>query len=196
MSDPNLGKNMLLVWAAQGGEFNEVKRMVSEGADVNFRDRHTGGFTALHYASGLDRDLNTMQYLLDHGADPNSGNNIGDRPLMLAALFGDTEAMDLLVLHGADIDAPNDRGTTALMYAVENGMAETTRWLLGHGAKVDVIDSFGETALSLARKSYWCDDADRQDVIGRLERLGAPDAPPASPELINIRRAIKGPMRV
>ena len=74
----------------------------------------------------------------------------GHRPLMRAALAGDTETVKALIAQGADVNAKDDEGRTALMFAVINMHHETAQALLGSGADVNVRANDGGTALMLA----------------------------------------------
>ena len=59
-----------------------------------------------------------VEWLLDHGADPNAGPYQGCGALHLAAAFGALESIRLLVAAGADIDRTNDfNGDNALGWA-------------------------------------------------------------------------------
>jgi hypothetical protein len=87
-----------------------------------------------------------LQWLLLHGADPNSVNEFGKTALMTAAQRNAHEAVDILLQSGADPNAatvaPADRCTytleqfnvTPLHYAARAGSAPIVESLLQHGA--------------------------------------------------------------
>ena len=103
---------------------------------------------AVEWSYGLDR-------LLTAGADPNSANEFGKTPLMLAAHFDRPDSARRLIKAGADVNASTHRqtnewldgpeiyGRTALMYAAENASPVTIKVLLDAGADPTAKDSKG-----------------------------------------------------
>ncbi|MGH9593864.1 MAG: ankyrin repeat domain-containing protein, partial [Bryobacteraceae bacterium] len=79
-------------------------------------------------------DLTGLKALLDHGANPNTGDARQITPLMYAAEVGSLDAMKLLIARGADANAQNASGSTALMWSVSD--AKKVRLLLDHAADV------------------------------------------------------------
>ena len=61
--------------------------------------------------------LNTIRFLLDHGADVNMENNDNSTPLHVASYYGSVKATQLLLDHGANIHAQNNRGETPFQVA-------------------------------------------------------------------------------
>ncbi len=88
--------------------------------------------------------------------DPHTRSRVGDTPLHIAAIRGDTRAICLLLGLGADINAAGERGYTALHYAVEQKHPEVVSLLLEHGADSSLRSEFGDTPLDLSRE--WDDD--------------------------------------
>ena len=143
-----------LLKAAKIGDNSTVQRLLSQGANVNAKDKD--GYTALIWASEEGR-VNVVQTLLDRGADVNAKENrYGVNALMLASYRGHTDVVRALLERGADINAKDlETGDTALMAASEQGHTDVVQVLLANGAEVNVKDTNGETALSLAtRKGY------------------------------------------
>lgn len=73
-----------------------------------------------------------VEYLLQHGADPNSGggiqSSIHNQRQMIA---------ELLIEHGAAVDTPGRTFTTALLAAAKKGDASLTKLLIERGANVN-----------------------------------------------------------
>ncbi len=67
-----------------------------------------------------------MRTLLEHGAKPDTPDNKGRTPLMIAAIDeeAEPEVMDTLLEFGADINARDNRGITPLMWAAVNADKE------------------------------------------------------------------------
>jgi hypothetical protein len=59
--------------------------------------------TPLQAAIGV-RSVEIVEYLLDHGADPNGGNPRQGCPLAAACIRGDLPIIEILVRRGANID--------------------------------------------------------------------------------------------
>jgi ankyrin repeat protein len=81
---------------------------------------------------------------------PNSRTAIGETPLQIAAIRGDTLAVAALIDAGADIDARGEHGYTALHEAVEQRQAAAVSLLLSRGASATIVNDDGHTAQKLA----------------------------------------------
>src|SRR5437867_3867392 len=99
----------------QEQEMKRICDMVSANPGIiNSGDEQ--GNTPLHLAV-LNKYLPLLDWLKDHGADPNSKGLNGDRPLHLATILdgsSDGRVIRRLLLMGADVNAPNDYGDTPL----------------------------------------------------------------------------------
>lgn len=76
------------------------------------------------------------KWLLDHGADPNSGHLLNDSTTAITAVAaqGRTDLADLLFQHHARLS-----GSGALAAAAEKKQLPMVRWLLDQGAEIDEI---------------------------------------------------------
>ncbi len=93
-------------------------------------------------------DMPHIKQNLDAGTDINARDAAGgSTPLMVAALFGQTEAAQLLIQKGAKLDARNNDGATALHLAAFFCQRETAEFLLAKGADVTAKNHRGETPL-------------------------------------------------
>jgi len=121
--------------AAGSGNLPALQLLHRFGVNVN---GIRGGVPPLRYILGWAnaKDVAGVQWLLDHGADPNlTWNEIGDAPLHIAAQRWDIAMVELLVSHGADIQQPRPDGRTAHSLAALHGNDQVAAWLLRHGAK-------------------------------------------------------------
>ncbi|MHC4592061.1 MAG: ankyrin repeat domain-containing protein [Planctomycetota bacterium] len=73
----------------------------------------------------------------------------GGTPLIVAAVFGQTEAARLLVRNGAELEARNNDGATALLVAAFFCHPQTVELLLENGAEVNAKNNAGETPLDV-----------------------------------------------
>jgi len=82
-----------------------------------------------------DGDHATVKALLDQGADIEARTEVGDTPLMQAALNSDTEMMQLLLQRGANVNARGLYDTTPLLRAIHD--PNKVQLLLRSGARID-----------------------------------------------------------
>ena len=128
--------------------------LISEGADVNFKDRNR--CTPLHLMA-LDDNLDCSLSLIVAGADVNKKNKEGETPLMRAAHCGKVQFTELLLENGADINAYDSLGRCALFNAAWTGSVEILQLLLKSGANVNKTHSRLKQYISLiaaASKGY------------------------------------------
>ena len=108
--------------AAEKGNVEWIQKLISEGADVNHRDRNER--TPLHWAA-LSGHLEATKLLLAAGADVDAGDDDGDTPLYFAAGRGHKNVVILLLASGAEADAKDKHGYRPLHTASSRGQAET-----------------------------------------------------------------------
>ncbi len=139
-------------------------------------------------------DVNLMQLLLDHGADPSLSSNEGTTSMMVAAGMGRQEdltadeqrsaltAVRMTWEQGIDVNASNEDGRTALAAAAYHGADSVIKFLVEKGADLQAKDRYGQTALSIAMgKPYKITGADKrfrraslhQSSVDLLISLGA-----------------------
>ena len=109
-----------LMLAAEGGQAEEVRRMLAEGADVNAQE--TSGLTAL-MAAAHKGHADIVKLLLENNAEINAKNTIGGTALIAASAGGHIETARLLIQNGADVTVES-KGQTALRIARGKGHAD------------------------------------------------------------------------
>ena len=100
-----------LVSAAGNGDLEAVKALIAEGVNVNQKPAGMGGCTALIMAG---ENMQIVDYLLEHGANPNVKDDHGETALVYAIGLGNTNLMLKLIAKGADVNARNKGGNIAL----------------------------------------------------------------------------------
>jgi ankyrin repeat protein len=163
-----------LMQAARQGHVDTVRSLLCD-ASPNIKD-HTGR-TVLSWAAsyGLIRNPcdryiveRIFDFLLGQGAQIDTGDNTGERPIHWAAKAGDKETVDLLLQKGAHSDLPDIRGRTPLSRAAERGYHGVVERLLADGrVDLDSRDGRGRTPLSWAAENW------QWETVEALVRYGA-----------------------
>jgi ankyrin len=102
------------------------------GADIQPWSR---GAQPLHYAV-FNGDADSVELLLEHGADVNAIAGNGWTPLHIACASGREALVDLLLENGADVNAMTEAGDSPLVLATRYGDADIVEDLLSHGASI------------------------------------------------------------
>ncbi|MDX3109979.1 ankyrin repeat domain-containing protein [Nonomuraea angiospora] len=110
-----------------------------------------GGWWIVGYGGDGWADLDLIRDRLAAGADPDSGVNVFDKPLHVAADRGSPEVVAELATRVDDVDAEH-RGRTALWMAVFEGGEDNARALVAAGADPwrPMMDGWSPGRLSLA----------------------------------------------
>ncbi len=166
-----LGANQLMA-AAESGDLEQVKEVLSSGINVNVRvDLEE---TALMGACRAGY-IQVVKALIEKGARVNDRNSFGLSPLILSAAVGHFEVAKFLIDNGADINAKDvDFHDTALMWAINENHVDIAILLINSGANLDEKNKAGQVALLRA-------EVKKQDeVIKALLAKGARNTEPTS----------------
>ena len=112
MSDSNKDINAELLEAVKKGEFDKVKSLISEGADVDARAFMN--VTPLHLAAQYNEKKEIVEMLLNKGAKVDIADNRGRTPLHLAAQNNNKEIVDALIKAKANVDIKDEDEKTPL----------------------------------------------------------------------------------
>ncbi len=156
--------NQALIEAANEADGAEIRDLVEDGADPNFRDEEGATALMLSIVSGTEEGVRALleggadpnltlengstavhmatatgqtallRIILEHGGDPNIEAETGMTPVMMASMWSRADTVTALAEAGADLDTRNDEDQTALMIAVTEKRAEIVRALLDSGA--------------------------------------------------------------
>ncbi len=151
------GKDRELCVAVSDNEPDQVKRLLASGANIDARSRgsHTDGMTMLILAVWHRWGRESVQLLIDAGADVNARDERGNTALIYAAEARpaiNLAVTEMLVKAGADVNIKGEDGMTALMYAAMHDDPRVVKRLLDAQADVAARDAKGWTALMHATR--------------------------------------------
>lgn len=116
------------------------------------------------------RLLITPRFFLDHHANVQARNKLGETPLHLAAAEHEAvDKIDLLLERGAQLDAKTKVDRQPLHYTALEGIPESTQHLLERGAEVDARDCYGRTPLWLAMQRR--QHSERFETLHRMHTI-------------------------
>jgi ankyrin repeat protein len=145
---PLTPEEQALLESAYTGRLEEVRRLVSGGAEVDAVDPEKR--TALMFAA-FNGHTPVVDFLLEKGANVDAKDGNGRTALMYASSGPFAETVELLLKKGADVNVQGElEGFTALMTAAAEGQVKVVRLLLLHGADSSLKDKDGDTAESFA----------------------------------------------
>ena len=84
-------------------------------------------------------DLETVETLIENGADVNAIIWYGYTALMTAIENGHTQIAELLIANGVDINETNWFSDSALMIASRNGHTQVVKLLIANGVDVNAV---------------------------------------------------------
>ena len=125
-----------------------IARHIAHGANIN---AVCDGLSPLLLAS-INRDVETVAFLLTHGANPMINGPYNNTPLHHIATDLTAKTLkiaDLLIISGASVNAQNDLGQTPLHLHGSAGewYKKFARLLIKNGARLDLIDIKGNEPL-------------------------------------------------
>jgi ankyrin repeat protein len=164
----NAQSDLLLVEAAKGQDWQWLHTLLDEGG-VDVNAAQADGATALAWAVHWG-DRETVEHLLEAGADPDIANDYGVTPLFLAIKNHSAAMVETLleVEGGADPNTVRWTGETALMTAAKTGQRSMVSLLLAQGADVNAHEPRrGQSAL------MWAISFGHPDVARLLIENGA-----------------------
>jgi len=167
--DPDQGWTALHVACSKGFYDLVVEMVDNQGAKVNVQNIQ--GTTPLFHAcqAGSKR---IVQFLIEHGADPNLGREGGWKPIHITIAKAFPRLCRLLAESGANVRAVCEEAKSydPLMFAISVSItpASLITYLISKGANLRHKNANGATALHLA--VFW----NRFDVVKLLVENGSP----------------------
>ena len=117
----------------------------------------------------------SVNKLLDRGADPNATNDFQDTALIVAVSQRYKKLVQILLDRGADPNATNDFGNTALIASITNKSYEIFQILLDRGADPNITNDLGHTALILAVETAIFENRSSEIVQALLDKGADPN---------------------
>ncbi|KAL7765148.1 hypothetical protein ACKLNR_003064 [Fusarium oxysporum f. sp. zingiberi] len=138
-----------LMLASKNGHTDIARWLFSRGTNIHESYKKESAI----WLATSNGHAETVEFLINVGADPNTCG-VKDKPILfLAVEKGNEKVTKLLLEKGASANAKNRRGETALHRAAEmKGSGTTMEKLLSYGAEIDARDAWGHTPLHLAAK--------------------------------------------
>lgn len=157
--------NNLLLTAVSNEDFESVKALVDQGAQVNAQNKHKE--SALYLASQRGNGR-IVRWLLEKGANINHQSLHGETALHAAAIMGWEDAVSELLAHGADPTLCTTDGATPLHGAAYYSHANIAQLLITHcPEQVSITTHLGETPL------HWAACSNNAQVVSLLVKSSA-----------------------
>ncbi len=123
-----------LICAVLGKDVGIVKFLLGT-KNIKPNQQNPAECTALHFAVAQDFLQDSVEQLLDHGADISIQDGVGGTPLHYSGFQNSL----LLIRHGADMERLNNEGLTPLYYAARKKFFQARKvdCLLALGAAID-----------------------------------------------------------
>jgi len=125
-----------------------IQKLLARGFDPNTPSEK--GIPALVFAIQSESPKSALVLAKNLQTQVNVQNQLGETPLMLAAINNQIELAAVLINRGADVNRP---GWTPLHYAATRGHREMMRLLLDNDAYIDSEAANGTTPLMMAAYS-------------------------------------------
>lgn len=136
--------------AAEAGQTAVVRLLIKRGLADSSSDDPLHSALLRSARMGSRGQAETLQALIDAGADIHKKSKAGDTPLAVAAFFGHKDAVGVLLRNGATANSTTASGLTPLMAAAMNGSTGPIEILLTNGADINARRPDGATALMIA----------------------------------------------
>ncbi|KAI1390554.1 ankyrin repeat-containing domain protein [Hypoxylon trugodes] len=144
-----------------------IKLLTRYGADVNAVGDTM--WTSLHFVTQLDKErtFETVQTLIQAGADVNISGAHEATPLYPAVQANGYDVVELLLNEGAHPDTTTIQGVTPLVVAIRGSNLDVVNLLLAHKARTDILDENGFNIVHSAAMQ------DSVEVLKRVLETGA-----------------------
>ncbi|RXG69859.1 Ankyrin-3 [Armadillidium vulgare] len=143
-----MGSSCLHFAANFRGNENSIRKLCSQGLDVNAKDNNNK--TALHLASYFGNSQ-IVKELLNHNAVIDVKESNGFTPLHAAVVSDNKDVAEILISYGSDINMKNKHHLTPLWFAIRNKSPIMVKYLLDNGADVNLDDGNALLAAAVSK---------------------------------------------
>ena len=188
------GADLDVVGAAAVGDVQRLRRFIEADRSLlkkkwNF-SRISEECYLLQWAACFGA-TESIEALVELGADPLAANAAGFTALYLAAAWERTDAVEVMLKHDRRIDRANEYGWSPLRIAAHNGDTKTAKLLIRAGAKLDIFSAIGLKRIDDVKRIIdadagvlqqeagtdsvvqWAVQADAPDILKLLIKRGA-----------------------
>jgi len=160
INQKDMAGNTILFYAIDKDDKEEVKELISMGADIN--EKNYIGNSILDHAifTGKSENKSLLLMLLDmENLALNEQNGKGETPLISLIRSTNYTVQDkvdmvtYLVKRGSKINVVDGSNNSPLLYAIKNNYTEVAKFLIRNGAQVNITNKEGITPLDLAIKT-------------------------------------------
>jgi hypothetical protein len=153
IDQPNSNGQLPWFAAAKGVDENRVYAGSSKSPDELKLTEGNNNPAESNSDSFQNSAIAALKVLINHGADKNAKNSLGENALHLASIQGRERVADFLVSIGLEVNVQDSAGYTPLMRAISSKSPRTVEILLSHGARIDLMSKYGQNAEMLAQES-------------------------------------------
>ena len=144
--------------AARQGFTQIIDLLLRKGADINAQtiDGRSPLYEATCAADESTKNtgrVETVEYLLTHGAKPSLPDLTNRTPMHWACFYGHAKIVDLLLEHGADVNAADDEGVCPIHVACLSCQIDIVNALSNAGADLSAFDKHLRSPMHYAAKS-------------------------------------------
>ena len=140
--------NTPLHLAIDHNNLSVAKLLIENNANINAQNYDLQ--TPLHLSAKFQNNNETIEYLLEKGADPHIIDKNEDPPLYVAIANNNAEAINIFMTKGFDINLVNTKNQSALHIAAISGCTDIVRRIIDYGVDIDLQDCYLNTALHYA----------------------------------------------
>ena len=152
-----------LLLACSTAQADAVMLLLEERADPNIA--YADGDASLHAAIAADCSKETIQEIIDHGADVNAVNSRGRTALLLGCFYRQMDSVKVLLEAGADPSVADKEGFSCLHAAIDGHCSkDTLQGLIDHGIHIDATRKDGTNAFLRA-----CSTGQSESVMFLIE---------------------------
>ena len=152
-----------LLLACSTAQADAVMLLLEERADPNIA--YVDGDASLHAAIAADCSKETIQEVIDHGADVNAVNSRGRTALLLGCFYRQMDSVKVLLEAGADPSVADKEGFSCLHVAIDGHCSkDTLQGLIDHGIHIDATRKDGTNAFLRA-----CSTGQSESVMFLIE---------------------------